>query len=438
VLSFNVYLLLNHGVTMDKSIKDLQYWKFSTYGFLKNLRFFDPFIVLFFLDTGLSFLEIGLLISFREIIINVLEVPSGISADSLGRRKSMILSFSAYIVSFAIFFISKQFYTHLAAMFFYGIGEAFRSGTHKAMILEYLRSKNLLHLKVHYYGHTRSWSQMGSAFSAVLAGVIVFFSPGYRYVFIFSIIPYIIGLFLLWTYPKNLDFSHNNTANNSQEKIGFKLRLKTTLTELLVMLKKKKTRRAIINASVFDAVFKSIKDYLQPVLLALIIGFPVLLKFENEEKISVLSAFVYFVLYVLTSFAAKLSGKFSNLFRTNEKGLNFTFITGFLLIFVIGISLFTELNILPVILFIFFYLLQNLRKPIIIGLLSSRIPASAMASGLSVESQAKTLLVAVLAPGMGLLMDTLGIGRTFIIFAVFLALIYPIVRLKEEIGTEKK
>lgn len=425
-----LYNSILHEVELDKAIYDRQYWKFSAYGFLKNLRFFDPFIVLFFLDTGLKFFEIGLLISFREIVINVLEIPSGITADSLGRRKSMILSFAAYIVSFIIFFFSKQFYTHLIAMFFFGIGEAFRSGTHKAMILEYIRRRDILHMKVHYYGHTRSWSQMGSAVSAVIAGFIVFFSPGYRYVFLFSIFPYITGLFLLWSYPKELDFSPDENGSVDSEKINFKKRIINTLTELIAMLKGNAARRAVINASIFDAVFKSIKDYLQPVLLTLVVGLPVLLDFQEDEKISILSASVYFILYLLTSYAAKSSGKFSYFFKTNERGLNFTFVFGIVLIFTIGMFLYAGLNILPVVFFILFYLLQNLRKPIVIGLLSSRIPPAAMASGLSIESQAKTLIVAVLAPFLGFLMDTFGLGRTFIILAVSLAVIYPVIRLR--------
>ena len=37
--------------------KDLQYYKFCLYGFLKNLRFFEAFLILFFLEGGLSFFE---------------------------------------------------------------------------------------------------------------------------------------------------------------------------------------------------------------------------------------------------------------------------------------------------------------------------------------------------------------------------------------------
>ncbi len=421
---------------MDRSIYDYQYWKFSAYGFLKNLRFFDPFIVLFFLETGLSYLEIGLLISFREIIINIFEIPSGVAADSLGRRKSMILSFSAYIFSFIIFFYSKNFYTHLIAMFFYAIGEAFRSGTHKAMILEYIRSRGLLHLKILYYGHTRSWSQIGSAFSAVIAGIIVFFSPDYSYIFLFSIIPYLLGLLLLWSYPRELDYSKEKSKSENLGDISYLKQIKDTLIDLLGMIKQKESRRVIINTSIFDAVFKSIKDYLQPVLLALVTGLPILLNLKEGEKISVLSAGVYFILYLITSYAARSAGSFSDIFRSREKGLNITFISGISFILVLGIVLYLDLNILPVIIFIVFYLLQNLRKPIVIGLLSSRIPAAAMASGLSVESQSKTLIVAVLAPLLGYLVDTFGLGVSFIILAVSLGVIYPFIKLKEFSDTE--
>ena len=416
---------------MDNTVKDLQYWKFSAYGFLKNLRFFDPFIILFFLESGLKYLEIGILISFREIIINILEIPSGVLADAFGRRKSMIVSFSAYIVSFIIFFLSKYFYTHLLAMLFFAVGEAFRSGTHKALILEYLKQKKILDLKVHYYGHTRSWSQMGSAVSAVLAGLIVFFSTGYRFVFLFSIIPYILGLFLIWSYPSELDYSDNNEQKDKDEDIPYKKRIKNTLRDIVIMVKGTTSRRVLINTSLYDAVFKSIKDYLQPVLLALVIGMQVLSDFSEDEKISILSAAVYFVLYFITSYASKHSGNFANQFKTNESSLNFSFILGIIFILIIGIFMYIGLNIFSVVFFIIFYILQNIRKPVAVGVLSSQIPASAMASGLSVESQFKTALVAVFAPLLGFFMDRFGFGSTFIILAAFLGLLYPFIMLRK-------
>ena len=111
--------------------------------------------------------------------------------------------------------------------------------------------------------------------------------------------------------------------------------------------------------------------------------------------------------------------------------------SGIALVLAIGLFLYTGFNFLPVLFFIIFYVLQNIRRPIVISVLSNRIPASAMASGLSVESQAKTLLVAVLSPVLGFLMDKLGLGPTFLILAVFLAIMYPFIRLQNAKDLEK-
>ena len=114
-------------------------FRFSLYGFLKNQRYYDPFLILAFLEKGLSFFQIGILIGFREVCTNIFEIPSGALADLYGRRRAMIFSFCAYIASFATFAMSKSLPMLFGAMFFFGLGDAFRTGTHKAMIFDWLR-----------------------------------------------------------------------------------------------------------------------------------------------------------------------------------------------------------------------------------------------------------------------------------------------------------
>ena len=147
-------------------VKNRQYYKFCIYGFLKNLRFFDAFFVLFLIEKGLPFTQIGILYAVREISINIFEIPSGIIADTFGRKNSLVGSLFAYIVSFCVFYISNSFWLFLAAFIFYGIGDAFRTGTHKGMIMDYLKLNKWEDQKIEYYGHTRSWSQKGSAISS--------------------------------------------------------------------------------------------------------------------------------------------------------------------------------------------------------------------------------------------------------------------------------
>jgi len=102
------------------------YRKFQLYGFLKNLRFFDPFIILFFREMGLSFLQIGVLYSIREVSTNALEIPTGVIADSFGRRRAMLFSFSSYLVSFGLFYAFHSFWVYALAMVAFAFGDGFR------------------------------------------------------------------------------------------------------------------------------------------------------------------------------------------------------------------------------------------------------------------------------------------------------------------------
>ncbi|MBN2312661.1 MAG: hypothetical protein JXM79_01950 [Sedimentisphaerales bacterium] len=118
-----------------KHIEKHVLFRFSLYGFLKNQRYFAPFILLAFLEKGLPFFQIGVLFGFRELCINLFEIPSGALADLHGRKKTMILSFFSYTVSFVLFALSAHYLHLFFAILFFSIGEAFRAGTHKAMVI---------------------------------------------------------------------------------------------------------------------------------------------------------------------------------------------------------------------------------------------------------------------------------------------------------------
>jgi MFS family permease len=409
--------------------KNLQLFKFSAYGFLKNQRFFDVFIFLFFLEQGISFLQIGTLIAIREIALLLLEIPTGFVADSLGRRKSMIFAFLSYILSFIFFFFFPGFFLYIIAMIFFALGDAFRTGTHKAMILHYLKMNDLLHLKVEYYGYTRSWSQMGSALAALIAGGIVLYSGEYKYIFLCSIIPYILALILMFTYPKELDGEReskegflNNITHNFQ----------ITFTSLKLSFKEPLLRRALVNSAIFDGLFKTVKDYMQPILKMVVLSVPFLLGINKRE--SIIISIVYCFLYILTSYASRNSGKLKDRFPSLSVAVNHTYIAGILLVLCAGVFYIVELNIIIIILFIIFFILQNLRRPINIGFISDNISHDVMASGLSVESQLKTIFVAIMSPLMGFIADSINIGAAFIILSSLTLLIFPLIKVSRKVN----
>lgn len=407
---------------------DRMFFRFSLYGFLKNLRFFEPFIILIFRDNGLTFLQIGILYSIRDLSNNILEIPTGVFADAFGRRKAMILAFSAYILSFLFFFFFVDFYVYIFAMILFGLGEAFRSGTHKALILEHLKLNDMLDLKVSYYGRTRGSSQLGSAFNSLIAAGLLFFTGNYRAMFLVTILPYVVDLINVATYPKILD---GELAQIQRGAIW--TQAKATLKDFVGIFKDKQAMQAILNSAGFSAIFKASKDYLQPILEAFALAWPLLflLDFDDIKRSGLVIGVVYFFIYLLTSYASRNSDRFSSRFESLAAAINISFLVGAIFLFVAGLASWQNLAIISILVFLGFYVLQNLRKPMNVAFISDQISHKVMASGLSIEAQFTTLLVVIFAPVLGYVADRFGVGIALAGFGFGALLLYLFVRVQE-------
>ena len=413
--------------------RGLQFWKFRAYGFLKNLRFFDPFLILFLRDAGLSFLAIGTLISIREITTNILEIPTGVLADAFGRRKAMLFGFSAYLLSFVLFYLGSSFWMFAIAMLAFAFGETFRSGTHKAMILEHLRLCGCEDRKVFYYGKTRAASQLGSALASLIAAGLVLWTGSYRIIFLASTVPYVLNLLLLATYPSALDGEHITRSGIGWRRIG--AQFASTVRGLLAMLRDPCTVRGLLSSASFDALFKSTKDYLQPIVQAQALAIPVLLSLRGEQRTAILVGCVYFLIYLATSFASSSAGAVQARLKSLSRGINLTLVIGIGLLMGGGAAAWLDLEGLAIAGFLGAYVLQNLRRPLIIGYLADRFDHCSMASGLSVEVQLRTFIMAGMAPLLGWLADRIGVGEAILLISAAVLLIAPLLIVRDEKGT---
>lgn len=405
--------------------KDSMFYRFALYGFLKNLRLFEPFILLFFLDEGLSFFQIGLLYSIRDLATNILEIPTGVYADAFGRRKSMVMAFTAYIASFVIFFLFPNFYVYGLAMVCFALGEALRSGTHKALILEYLKLNQMEDKKVEYYGSTRAASQLGSAVNSLLAAALVFYTGDYRYIFVATIVPYVLDLFNMMSYPRELD---GELVELRKGAVWGQARM--TLKTFFAIFKDGDAMRAILNSSSFTAFFKVTKEYLQPILKTFALSLPIFVMLDGTKRSAVVIGIVYFVIYLLTSYSSKSAARFSKRFEKLSRAINVTFFVGAGFLFVAGVASRQELVVLSILVFLGFYVLQNLRKPMTVAFISDRISYKVMASGLSVEAQVTTIIMAVLAPVLGALADAFSVGVALACLGGLMVLLSMFVKVK--------
>ena len=393
----------------------MQYYKFSAYGFLKNLRFFDAFFILFLLESGMSYTQIGILYGAREIFINIFEIPSGIIADTYGRKTSLIASFFFYITSFIIFYLSSQFWLFMLAFILYGVADAFRSGTHKGMIMDYLKINNWSDQKIAYYGYTRSWSQKGSAISSLIAGILVFFSGQYHSIFLYSIIPYLLNLLLIISYPNELN--HPLQQKDKKSKVS----LTKAFQSLFKTIKQAHILKIINISAVHTAYLKAVKDYIQPLMVNIALIIPLMMNTDPEKKNGLIIGIIYFFIYLITSRASQLSSKAA---AKMPKSIPFiTLILGFVSGVLCGVFYIYDLWILSILFFIAIYVIENVRKPILTGYIADEVPGEILTSVISVQSLLRTIITALLAFVFGFSADKWGIGTSFIIISLGMMII---------------
>jgi MFS family permease len=376
-------------------------FRFSLYGFLKNQRYFDPFLILVFREKGLSFFQIGILIGFREVCTNLFEIPSGALADLYGRRRAMIFSFCAYIVSFAIFAESESLFLLFGAMFFFGLGDAFRSGTHKAMIFDWLRLQGRSDEKTKVYGYTRSWSQMGSAISGLIAGGLVFYRGNFVDIFWFSIIPYALNIINFFGYPAQLD-------GDRQSEFSLKAVARLLSSAFKQAVHFAPLRRLVFEGMGFEGMYKASKDYLQPILKQTAIALPLLLALDGSKRSALLVAGVYFVLYFLSSFASRNSHHISNWRGGDEGAARFMWWIDLALFAMLIPALWFSWYPAIIVLFVGLAILQNFWRPGLISRFNAQSTPEMSATILSIEAQSKSLATIILAPLLGLLVDSVG------------------------------
>jgi hypothetical protein len=296
------------------------------------------------------------------------------------------------------------------------------------MIFEYLKINNWQDQKVHYYGDTRSWSQIGSAVSALIAAVIVFLSADYKYIFAYSILPYLINLLLMISYPKELDgvIKHHP---GSEIMTKFVMVIKTSIHSFINI----STLRVISSLSVFSGFHRATKDYLQPVLAAFALSLPIFLVYEENKRTALVIGIAYFFIYILTAFASRKSGKIATKFQHIIVPLNISMLAGLVMGVLIGIFYNLDLLLISIILYIGIFIIQNLRKPMGIAYVSDMTNQDILATTLSVESQVTSLFSGIIAVVIGYCADRFGLGTAMILVSFVLLVFTPLYIAKEKV-----
>lgn len=411
--------------------KDKQIWKFSMYGFLKDLTFFEPYLLIYLMSFGLNLFQIGLLFAVREAMTYIFEVPSGVFADHYGKKKELLICFTFYIISFLFFFIGENMVIITIGMVFYGLGEAFRSGTHKAMIYSYLEQKDWFEYKTFVYGRTRSFSLLGGSISSFISILFILNLPGTRWIFALSIIPYMLDFWLIMTYPDSLD---EKRANDWE----WRRFLGENISQIKMIFSRIELSKVLVSSALYDGVFKSIKDYIQPLIKAAILasvglgllGFEGVKRIEPNDLVVVVLGVTYGVFYLFSSLASKYVHRL-NRHVDSARLMTISFDVMAILIFILSFAVKTNDMFLIILLFFILNIMKDARRPLFVDVCGDYMIKEQRATVMSVDSQLKALFVVILAPALGFIADRFSIHSLFLILGIFVLLVNRFIPVKK-------
>ena len=151
------------------------------YNFLFSLRIADGVWVVFLLARGYSLAQVGLAEGIFHVVSFLCEVPSGMAADLLGRKRTLVISSLCGACSALLMAFSRDFVGVCLAMAFQALMYNFCSGTQEALTYDSLKAVG----KEDTYLKHNSWlgisAYVSVSLSSLLGGVaaLLGFFPAY-------------------------------------------------------------------------------------------------------------------------------------------------------------------------------------------------------------------------------------------------------------------
>ena len=208
--------------------------------------------------------------------------------------------------------------------------------------------------------------------------------------------------------------------------------LKVMKDHLAGILKQPMLRKILLSSASFESVFKSIKDYIQPILEMMIVssGLVLISTMTPDENLKVILGMSYGIIYILSATAARRAYRLKKLMSSIEL-LNVFYV----LLALCMISLFfiirLKFYLLIIILYLVLYLLRDMRKPIFVDVCDDYMEKHQRATVLSVESQLRALFTVILAPVIGFVADQFGVSYVMLSIGILLLVSFVFFRIKE-------
>ena len=354
------------------------------------------FWILFFIQNGLSLLQIGLLESIFHGTSLLCEIPSGMLADRFSYKTNLYLARLASIVSsILILFGQGNFWIYALAMMVSAWSYNFDSGTSTAFLYDSAVEAGQKDRYLQISSFLSGVAEVTRTLGTVVAG---FFIHGA----------------LAWTYLIAIGLSFFSII-------------------LIYFMKEPMAKREINEVLTFKKIVLQVRKEWQekPVLFYWMLTYQLvgtlmcMFYFYYQQKISDLSGWQVSLVMLIGSglnlIAVYVASQIGKKWNSNRVFPTLVALTGLALLLVFSGTPFA---------FLLVYLLTNtlyaVYQPIYFNDLQGYLPSSVRATMLSINSMLFSLSMIVIFPLIGWLIDRWGLVAVFLVLGLILLLIYPI------------
>lgn len=140
--------------------------------FFKSLYFFLPIITIFYFSRGLDTFQVVSLEAALIIAVLFSEVPTGIIADKIGRKKALSLFILLYIIGNIWTIFASSYFQFIIIEILFGIGIAFGSGSVEALVYDSLKEQKKEKEMSKVWGSITYYSLIAMVISVAVGGYI--------------------------------------------------------------------------------------------------------------------------------------------------------------------------------------------------------------------------------------------------------------------------
>lgn len=151
-------------------------WRILAFSAIVHTPLFLPVAVLFWGDNGLDLFDVYLLQGLYAVAVVALEVPTGMVADRLGKRTSLLAAATIYFLAMLFYSTGNGFWSFLAAELGLAMAGSLYSGADNALIYDTLAALDRTREYTRWSGRARAVQMASIGVSSVLGGLVATWS----------------------------------------------------------------------------------------------------------------------------------------------------------------------------------------------------------------------------------------------------------------------